>query len=68
MAATTAWAVLRERFRHLIVSETSQLMSETSQPEPGSAHGRPGNGHACVYRIHLSEKTGRFERQSAGSH
>jgi nitroimidazol reductase NimA-like FMN-containing flavoprotein (pyridoxamine 5'-phosphate oxidase superfamily) len=60
-AATAAWAILRERFRGLTVSTTSE-------PPPGTAHGRPGNGHACVYRIHLSEKTGRFERQSEIEH
>jgi uncharacterized protein len=57
--AAAALAFVRERFKTLIVSETIH-------PKPQLASGRVpirgGNGHASIYRIHLLEKTGRFER------
>lgn len=58
--ATAALARLRERLRPLLISET------TPGPQPltdGEARVRRGNGHASIYRIHLFEKTGRFERR-----
>jgi uncharacterized protein len=58
-AAAAALVTLRERFRRLMVSETSQP-SRGLNPGESEVHG--GNGHARIYRIHLFEKTGRFER------
>ena len=58
--ATAALLRLRERFQPLIVSETSQATETLAEGET-RVHG--GNGHASVYRIHLFEKTGRFERR-----
>ena len=59
-AATAALLRLRERFQPLIVSETSQVAETLAE---GETRVRSGNGHASVYRIHLFEKTGRFERR-----
>ena len=59
-ASTAALILLRERLRPLTVSETSpagKALADGETPVPG------GNGHASVYRIHLFEKTGRFERR-----
>jgi hypothetical protein len=43
------------------------MVSETSQPNHALHEGesalRIGNGGARLYCIHLSEKTGRFERR-----
>jgi nitroimidazol reductase NimA-like FMN-containing flavoprotein (pyridoxamine 5'-phosphate oxidase superfamily) len=58
--ASAALVQLRERFRPLLV------VSETSQPSDGLHEGESlihrGNGGARLYRIHLFDKTGRFER------
>jgi nitroimidazol reductase NimA-like FMN-containing flavoprotein (pyridoxamine 5'-phosphate oxidase superfamily) len=59
-AAAAALVLLRERFR-------PARMSETSQPahglHPGETETHAGNGSLHLYRIHLEEKTGRFERR-----
>ena len=58
--AAEAFARLRARLQPLIVSETtpaSEMLAE------GESRVRSGNGHASIYRIHLFEKTGRFERR-----
>ncbi len=56
--AIAALVRLRERFRPLAVSETSQ-------PNHGLTAGESevhiGNGGAHLYRIHLFDKSGRFE-------
>ena len=59
-AAAAAFVSLRERLERLVVSETSQL-GETLIP--GETPIPAVNGHASIYRIHLYEKTGRFERR-----
>lgn len=59
-AATAALVLLRERLRPFSVSETSHVGAELAE---GETPVRSGNGHASVYRIHLFEKTGRFERR-----
>ncbi len=59
-AATAALVLLRERLRPFIVSETSRVGEELAE---GETLVRSGNGHASMYRIHLLEKTGRFERR-----
>jgi hypothetical protein len=58
--ATAALITLRERFRPLLSSETSQ---PTHGLHEGETPTRTGNGGAHLYRIHLYEKTGRFERR-----
>ncbi len=58
--ATAALARLRDRLQPLIVSETTPAAERLLA---GEAPVRSGNGHAAVYRIHLYEKTGRFERR-----
>lgn len=58
--ATTALSRLRDRLQPLIVSETTPAADHLM---PGETRVRTGNGHAAVYRIHLYEKTGRFERR-----
>jgi len=59
-AAEAALLRLRERFRHLPVSETSQ---PSRGLHPGEHETHPGNGYVHVYRIRLYDKTGRFERR-----
>ncbi len=59
-AASAALVTLRERFRPLMVSETSQ---PTHDLHEGETETHSGNGRAHLYRIHLYEKTGRFERR-----
>lgn len=51
---------LRERLLPLVVSETTPLNEALSE---GETRIPSGNGHASIYRIHLFEKTGRFERR-----
>jgi nitroimidazol reductase NimA-like FMN-containing flavoprotein (pyridoxamine 5'-phosphate oxidase superfamily) len=58
--ATQALIALRERFRPLLVSETSQ---PTHGLQTGESEVHIGNGGAHLYRIRLYEKTGRFERR-----
>ena len=58
--ASNALVALRERFRPLMVSETSQPAHDLHE---GETEIHLGNGGARLYRIHLYEKTGRFERQ-----
>ena len=59
-AAAAALIVLRERFRPAHVSETSQ---PSHGLHPGESETHVGNGSLHLYRIHLEEKTGRFERR-----
>jgi nitroimidazol reductase NimA-like FMN-containing flavoprotein (pyridoxamine 5'-phosphate oxidase superfamily) len=58
--ATAALVRIRERLRPLMVSETGPAAETLAE---GETPVRSGNGHASVYRIHLFEKTGRFERR-----
>ena len=58
--ATAALVRLRERLQPLMVSETGPSTETLTE---GETRVRSGNGHASVYRIHLFEKTGRFERR-----
>lgn len=58
--ATRALARLRERLQPFIVSETSPAAERLTE---GETRARSGNGHASTHRIHLFEKTGRFERR-----
>lgn len=58
--ATSALITLRERFRPFLSSETSQPTHDLNE---GETETRMGNGGAHLYRIHLYEKTGRFERR-----
>jgi hypothetical protein len=58
--ATAALARLRARLQPLIVSETTPASETLAE---GETRVRSGNGHASIYRIHLLEKTGRFERR-----
>jgi nitroimidazol reductase NimA-like FMN-containing flavoprotein (pyridoxamine 5'-phosphate oxidase superfamily) len=58
--ASAALVALRERFRPLLVSETSQPGEGL---HAGESEVHVGNGGAHIYRIHLIEKTGRFERR-----
>ncbi len=58
--AEAAMNVLRERFRPLIVSETSQ---PTHGLHRGETEAHSGNGHLHLYRIRLYDKSGRFERR-----
>lgn len=58
--ATAALTQLRQRLQPLIVSETSPAAETLAE---GETRIRTGNGHASIYRIHLFEKTGRFERR-----
>ena len=45
----------------------AEMVSETTPAAETLAAGeaplRAGDGHASIYRIHLLEKTGRFERR-----
>jgi nitroimidazol reductase NimA-like FMN-containing flavoprotein (pyridoxamine 5'-phosphate oxidase superfamily) len=59
--AAAALERLRKRLEPLVVSETTR---GADTPAAGETPIRPGNGHASVYRIRLTEKTGRFERRS----
>ena len=58
--AVEAFARLRTRLQPLIVSETTPVADTLAE---GETRLRSGNGHASIYRIHLYEKTGRFERR-----
>ncbi len=58
--ASVALARLRERLQPLIISETTPVSEALAE---GERRVRSGNGHASIYRIHLFEKTGRFERR-----
>ena len=58
--ATAALTRLRQRLQPLLVSETSPAAQTLAE---GETRVRTGNGHASIYRIHLFEKTGRFERR-----
>lgn len=58
--ASAALLALRDRFRPLMVSETSQ---PTHGLHEGESEVHSGNGRARLYRIHLYDKTGRFERR-----
>jgi nitroimidazol reductase NimA-like FMN-containing flavoprotein (pyridoxamine 5'-phosphate oxidase superfamily) len=58
--ASAALARLRVRLQPLIVSETTPASEALGE---GETRVRSGNGHASIYRIHLFEKTGRFERR-----
>jgi hypothetical protein len=58
--ASAALARLRERLQPLIISETTPVSDALAE---GETRVRSGNGHASIYRIHLFEKTGRFERR-----
>jgi nitroimidazol reductase NimA-like FMN-containing flavoprotein (pyridoxamine 5'-phosphate oxidase superfamily) len=58
--ATAALVRLRARLEPLIVSETTPGADRLAA---GEAPLRAGDGHASIYRIHLFEKTGRFERR-----
>jgi hypothetical protein len=58
--AASAFARLRARFEALVVSETTPAAAPL---KAGEAPVHSGDGHASIYRIHLVEKTGRFERQ-----
>lgn len=57
--ASAAFALLHQRLRSLIVSET---MPAGAVLREGETPVRSGNGHASIYRIRLLSKTGRFER------
>jgi nitroimidazol reductase NimA-like FMN-containing flavoprotein (pyridoxamine 5'-phosphate oxidase superfamily) len=57
--ATAALVRLRARLEPLIVSETTGA----ERLAAGEAPLRAGDGHASIYRIHLFERTGRFERR-----
>jgi hypothetical protein len=58
--ASAALARLRDRLQPLIISETTPVSEALAE---GETRVRSGNGHASIYRIHLFEKTGRFERR-----
>jgi nitroimidazol reductase NimA-like FMN-containing flavoprotein (pyridoxamine 5'-phosphate oxidase superfamily) len=58
--AAAALVRLRARLEPLIVSETTPGADRLAA---GEAPLRAGDGHASIYRIHLFEKTGRFERR-----
>lgn len=58
--AAAAFARLRARLQPLVVSETTPAAETLAE---GETRVRSGNGHASIYRIHLFEKTGRFERR-----
>ncbi len=59
-SALAALALLRARLQSLLVSETTPGAETLSE---GETRVRRGNGRASIYRIHLLEKTGRFERR-----
>jgi nitroimidazol reductase NimA-like FMN-containing flavoprotein (pyridoxamine 5'-phosphate oxidase superfamily) len=58
--ATAALVRLRVRLQPLTVSETTPGAETLAA---GETPVRSGDGHASIYRIHLFEKTGRFERR-----
>lgn len=58
--AVAGLARLHARLRPLTVSETTPHAATLAA---GETIVRSGNGHAAIYRIHLLEKTGRFERR-----
>jgi nitroimidazol reductase NimA-like FMN-containing flavoprotein (pyridoxamine 5'-phosphate oxidase superfamily) len=58
--ATVALARLRERLQPLLISETTPA-GETLFERETLLSG--GDRHASMYRIHLFEKTGRFEHR-----
>lgn len=58
--ASAALVRLRVRLESLMVSETTPASETLAE---GESRVRRGNGHALIYRIHLFEKTGRFERR-----
>jgi len=58
--AADALARLRARLQPLIVSDTTPVAEMLAE---GETRVRRGNGHASIYRIHVFEKTGRFERR-----
>jgi nitroimidazol reductase NimA-like FMN-containing flavoprotein (pyridoxamine 5'-phosphate oxidase superfamily) len=57
--ATSAFALLRARLQTFQTSESggAERLAEGEHPV------RSGNGHASIYRIHLFEKSWRFERR-----
>ena len=59
-AAAAAFARLRTRLQSLEVSETTP---GAARLHPGEKAIRSGNGEGAIFRIHLVEKTGRFERR-----
>ena len=59
-AATAAFTRLRSRLQSLQVSATTPVAGALL---PGETPVRSGNGQGTVGRIHLIEKTGRFERR-----
>ena len=58
--AMAALTQLRARLQPLTVSETTPAAVTLTE---GETRVRKGNGHVSIYRIHLFEKTGRFERR-----
>jgi nitroimidazol reductase NimA-like FMN-containing flavoprotein (pyridoxamine 5'-phosphate oxidase superfamily) len=58
--ATAALARLSVRLQPLMVSETAPGAETLAA---GETPVRSGDGHASIYRIHLLEKAGRFERR-----
>jgi nitroimidazol reductase NimA-like FMN-containing flavoprotein (pyridoxamine 5'-phosphate oxidase superfamily) len=58
--ATAALTRLRARLQPLVASETAPAAPRLTE---GETRVRGGNGHASIYRVHLFEKTGRFERR-----
>ena len=59
-AATAAFTRLRARLQSLTVSDTTPGAGGL---HPGETPIRSGNGQGVIFRIHLVEKTGRFERR-----
>lgn len=58
--ASAALERLRARLEKLVVSQTTPGAETLAAGERRLTR---GNGHASIYRIHLFEKTGRFERR-----
>lgn len=58
--AAEALIRLRERLQSIVASETTPVAVTLTAGEKRIS---TGNGHASIYRIHLFEKTGRFERR-----
>lgn len=58
--ATAALARLRARLQPLMVSQTTPAAETLAA---GETRVRTSNGYASIYRIHLLEKTGCFERR-----
>ena len=59
-AAADAFTRLRARLQMLEVSETTP---GAARLHPGERPVKSGNGEGAICRIHLFEKTGRFERR-----